>query len=133
MFVDFSLLTMDMLVNQASKFKFMSGGHGSVPMVLRTQGGIGDGLASQHSQCLEALFYHIPGLKLAIPSTPYDAKGLLKSAIRDEDPVIFMEHKLLYMRKGVVPKGDYLIEFGSGEIKREGLHPISKISPPPSS
>ncbi|HUV08967.1 MAG TPA: alpha-ketoacid dehydrogenase subunit beta [Spirochaetia bacterium] len=120
MFVDFALLTMDMMVNQAAKFKLMSGGKGRVPMVLRTQGGIGDGLASQHSQSLEALFYHIPGLRLATPSTPYDTKGLLKTAIRCEDPVIFMEHKLLYMTKSEVPEEEYLIEFGSGDIKREG-------------
>ena len=93
-----------------------------MPFVLRTQGGTGNGLAAQHSQSLEALFYHVPGLKVAIPSTPYDAKGLLKSAIRDDDPVIFIEHKLLYMSKGEVPEGEYAIPFGKGDIKRQGRH-----------
>jgi len=88
--------------------------------VMRTQGGVGDGLAAQHSQSLEALFYHIPGLKLVMPSTPYDAKGLLKSAIRDDDPVIFIEHKLLYMSKGQVPTTDYVVELGKADIKRSG-------------
>jgi pyruvate dehydrogenase E1 component beta subunit len=89
-------------------------------MVLRTQGGSGNGLAAQHSQSLEAWYYHIPGLKVVVPSTAYDAKGLLKSAIRDEDPVIFIEHKLLYMDKGPVPQTDYTIELGVGDIKRRG-------------
>ena len=92
MFVDFSLLVLDQIINQAAKYRFMTGGSGRVPMVLRSQGGVGNGLAGQHSQSLEAIFYHIPGLKLVMPSTPYDAKGLLKTAIRDDDPVIFMEH-----------------------------------------
>ena len=120
LFVDFMLLTLDQVINNAAKFRFMTGGQGRVPLVIRTQGGTGNGVAAQHSQSLEALFYHIPGLKLAIPSTPYDAKGLLKSAIRDDSPVIFMEHKLLYMTKGEVPSGDYLVEFGKGDIKRPG-------------
>jgi pyruvate dehydrogenase E1 component beta subunit len=120
LFSDFTMLIMDQLVNQAAKYKLMTGGMGRVPMVLRTQGGVGNGLAAQHSQSLESLFYHIPGLKLAMPSSPYDAKGLLKSAIRMDDPVIFMEHKLLYMGKGEVPEDDYLVEFGKGDIKRRG-------------
>jgi acetoin:2,6-dichlorophenolindophenol oxidoreductase subunit beta len=120
LFVDFSMLIMDQMVNQAAKYKFMTGGAGRVPLVLRTQGGVGNGLAAQHSQSLEALFYHIPGLKLAVPSTPFDAKGLLKSAIRLDDPVVFMEHKHLYMHEGEVPEEDYLIEFGRGDIKRRG-------------
>jgi pyruvate/2-oxoglutarate/acetoin dehydrogenase E1 component len=120
LFVDFSMLIMDQLVNHAAKYRFMTGGQGSVPMVLRTQGGVGNGLAAQHSQSLEAIFYHIPGLKLVMPSTPSDAKGLLKSAIRCDDPVIFIEHKLLYMNKGDVPEGDYSIELGKGDIKRKG-------------
>jgi pyruvate dehydrogenase E1 component beta subunit len=91
-----------------------------VPLVVRTQGGVGNGLAAQHSQSLEALFYHIPGLQLVVPSTPYDAKGLLKSAIRSDDPVIFMEHKLLYMSEGPVPPTEYLIPLGVGEVKRAG-------------
>jgi pyruvate dehydrogenase E1 component beta subunit len=120
LFVDFALLTMDQLVNQAAKCRFMTGGKGRVPLVVRTQGGVGNGLAAQHSQSLEALFYHIPGLKLAAPSTPYDAKGLLKSAIRDDDPVIFVEHKLLYTAEGEVPAGEYVIEPGEGDVKRVG-------------
>lgn len=120
LFVDFTGLIMDQIINQAAKYKFMSGDQGAVPMVLRTQGGAGNGLAGQHSQSLEALFYHIPGLKLVMPSTPYDAKGLLKSAIRDDHPVIFLEHKLLYMTKGEVPEEEYLIPIGKADVKREG-------------
>jgi pyruvate dehydrogenase E1 component beta subunit len=120
LFVDFTMLVMDQLVNQAAKYRFMTGGEGRVPMVLRTQGGVGNGLAAQHSQSLEAIFYHIPGLRLITPSTPFDAKGLLKAAIRDDSPVIFMEHKLLYMSKGEVPEGDYVVEIGRGDIKRKG-------------
>lgn len=120
LFIDFTMLILDQLVNQAAKFKFMTGGTGSVPLVLRTQGGVGNGLAAQHSQSLEAIFYHIPGLKVVMPSTPYDAKGLLKSAIRENDPVIFLEHKQLYMNKGYVPDEEYVIEFGKADIKKEG-------------
>ncbi len=120
LFVDFTMLAMDQLVNQAAKLRFMSGGRGKVPMVLRTQGGAGNGLAAQHSQSLEALFYHTPGLKVVMPSTPYDAKGLLKAAIRDDDPVIFIEHKLLYMTKGEVPEEEYVIPLGKADVKREG-------------
>ena len=120
LFVDFTALVMDQLINQAAKYEFMSGGQGKVPMVLRTQGGAGNGLAGQHSQSLEALYYHIPGLKLVMPSTPYDAKGLLKAAIRDDDPVIFLEHKLLYMTTGEVPEEEYIIRLGQAEIKRKG-------------
>jgi len=120
LFIDFALLALDQIVNQAAKYKFTTGGKGSVPLVIRTQGGVGNCLAAQHSQSLEALFYHIPGLKLVMPSTPYDAKGLLKSAIREDDPVIFIEHKLLYMTTGEVPEEEYLIELGKGDIKRSG-------------
>ena len=120
LFVDFAPMTMDMLINQAAKYKFMSGGQGTVPMVLRTQGGAGNGLAGQHSQSLEALFYHIPGLKVVMPSTPYDACGLLKSAIRDQEPVIFIEHKLLYMTKGEVPEEEFTVPLGEADIKRKG-------------
>ena len=120
LFIDFTSLILDQIANQAAKYKFMSGGNGKVPLVLRTQGGSGNGLAAQHSQSLEAWFYHVPGLKVVMPSTPYDAKGLLKSAIRDDDPVIFIEHKLLYRAKGHVPEGDYTIELGKGDIKRPG-------------
>ena len=120
LFVDFTALVMDQLINQAAKYEFMSGGQGKVPMVLRTQGGAGNGLAGQHSQSLEALYYHIPGLKLVMPSTPYDAKGLLKAAIRDDDPVIFIEHKLLYMTKGEVPEEEFIVRLGQADIKRSG-------------
>ena len=120
LFIDFSLLVLDHIINQAAKYKFMTGGKGKVPMVLRTQGGVGNGLAAQHSQSLEAIYYHIPGLKLVVPSTPYDAKGLLSAAIRDDDPVIFIEHKLLYMNKGLVPEEHYCIELGKADIKRRG-------------
>ena len=120
LFVDFTCLAMDQIINQAAKYEFMSGGQGKVPMVLETQGGAGNGLAGQHSQSLEALFYHVPGLKLVMPSAPYDAKGLLKAAIRDDDPVIFIEHKQLYMTKGEVPEEDYIVPLGQADIKRSG-------------
>jgi len=120
LFVDFASLIIDQIVNQAAKYRFMSGGRGKVPMVLRTQGGSGNGLAAQHSQSLEAWYYHTPGLKVVMPSTPYDAKGLLKSAIREDDPVMFIEHKLLYMTEGAVPQDEYTIELGVGDIKRRG-------------
>jgi len=120
MFVDFTTLTMDQIINQAAKYELMSGGQGKVPMVLRTQGGAGNGLAGQHSQSLEAIFYHIPGLKVVMPATPYDAKGLLKAAVRDDEPVIFIEHKLLYMTKGEVPETDYIVPLGQADIKRAG-------------
>jgi pyruvate/2-oxoglutarate/acetoin dehydrogenase E1 component len=122
LFVDFLLLAMDQVVNQAAKYRFMSGGEGRVPLVVRTQGGAGNSLAAQHSQSLEALYYHIPGLKVVMPATPRDAKGLLKAAIRDDDPVIFIEHKLLYMTEGEVPDDveDFVIPLGQAEIKRPG-------------
>jgi pyruvate dehydrogenase E1 component beta subunit len=120
LFIDFAMLVMDQIVNQAAKYHFISGGQGRVPMVLRTQGGAGNGLAAQHSQSLEALFYHVPGLKVVMPATPGDACGLLKAAIRDDDPVIFIEHKLLYMTKGEVPDGEYLVPLGKADIKKPG-------------
>lgn len=120
LFVDFAMLVLDQIINQAAKYRFMSGGEATVPFVLRSQGGVGNGLAAQHSESLEAIFYHIPGLKLVMPATPYDAKGLLKSAIRSDDPVIFLEHKLLYMTKGDVPDDDYTIEFGKADLKKSG-------------
>ena len=120
MFSDFMTLAMDQLVNQAAKTLFQFGGQASVPMVCRTPAGSGTGAAEQHSQSLEALFYHIPGLKIIMPSTPYDAKGLLKSAIRDNCPVIFIEHKLLYQSKGLLPEHEYLIPIGKADIKKEG-------------
>jgi pyruvate/2-oxoglutarate/acetoin dehydrogenase E1 component len=120
LFIDFLLQAMDQVVNQAAKYRFMSGGEGRVPMVIRTQGGAGNSLAGQHSQSLEALYAHIPGLKVVMPSTPRDAKGLLKSAIRDDDPVVFIEHKLLYMTDGEVPEGEELIPLGVADVKRAG-------------
>jgi pyruvate dehydrogenase E1 component beta subunit len=120
LFIDFSWLVLDQIANQAAKYQFMTGGDGKVPMVFRTQGGTGNGLAAQHSQSLEAVFCHVPCLKVVMPSTPYDAKGLLKTAIRDDSPVIFLEHKLLYMTEGDVPADDYTIEFGKGVIRRPG-------------
>jgi acetoin:2,6-dichlorophenolindophenol oxidoreductase subunit beta len=120
LFIDFLLLAMDQVVNQAAKYRFMSGGEGRVPLVIRTQGGAGNSLAGQHSQSLEALYHHIPGLKVVMPSTPRDAKGLLKAAIRDDDPVIFIEHKLLYMTEGDVPDEPYDVPLGQAEVKRVG-------------
>jgi len=118
---DFVALTMDMLVNQAAKFRYMLGGKPTVPMVLRGPQGGGIRMAAQHSQSLEAWFTHVPGLVVMAPSTPYDAKGMLTAAIRDDNPVIFLEHKMLYMEsKGVVPEQDYAIPIGKGDIKREG-------------
>ena len=120
LFIDFLMLGMDQVVNQAAKYRFMSGGEGRVPLVIRTQGGTGNSLAGQHSQSLEALFYHVPGLKVVMPSTPYDAKGLLKASIRDDDPVIFIEHKLLYMTDGEVADEPYEIPLGKADAKRAG-------------
>ena len=120
LYVDFAMLGMDMIVNQAAKFRLMTGGDGRVPFVMRTQGGAGGGVAAQHSQSLEALFYHIPGLRVVMPSTPADAKGLLKHALRQPDPVMFLEHKHLYMTKGMVPDGEHVVEFGKGDVKRAG-------------
>ena len=120
LFVDFAMLAMDQIVNQAAKFAFISGGQAKVPLVVRTQGGAGNGLAAQHSQSLEALFYHVPGLKVVMPSTPRDACGLLKAAIRDDHPVVFIEHKLLYMTQGPVPDEEYVVPLGKAEVKREG-------------
>jgi len=120
MYVDFSGLAMDQLVNQAAQNRFMFGGQARVPMVMRTQGGSGRGNAAQHSKSLEAWFAHVAGLKVVMPSTPADAKGLLTSAIRDDDPVIFLEHKLLYRTKGQVPTGEYLVPLGKADVKRAG-------------
>ena len=120
LFIDFALLAMDQIINQAAKFNFMTGGQGHVPLVIRTQGGAGNSLAGQHSQSLEALFYHIPGLKVVMPSTPYDAKGLLKASIREAEPVLFIEHKLLYQTEGEVPEEEYLIPLGKADVKCEG-------------
>lgn len=120
MFSDFVTITMDMIVNQAAKIRYMSGGQAKVPLVLRSAMGSGTGAGAQHSQCLESWFCHIPGLKVVAPSNPYDAKGLLKSAIRDDNPVIFYEHKLLYKKTGDVPECDFTIPIGKADIKRRG-------------
>ena len=120
MFSDFTTISMDQLVNQAAKMRYMFGGKAKVPMVVRTPGGSGTGAAAQHSQSLEAWFCHVPGLKVVVPSTPYDAKGLLKAAIRDDNPVMFFEQKLLYRKKGEVPEEDYIVPLGKADIKREG-------------
>lgn len=123
MYMDFITLAMDQIVNQAAKMRYMFGGKAQVPMVIRTPGGgAGRGNAAQHMQCLEAWFCHVPGLKVIMPSTPSDAKGLLKSAIRDDNPIIFVEHKLLYAVKAEVPDTDYTIPIGNGDIKRRGEH-----------
>jgi 2-oxoisovalerate dehydrogenase E1 component len=120
LYIDFSTLAMDQIVNQAAKAHYMFGGKARVPMVVRTQGGGGRGNAAQHSQSLEMWYVHTPGLIVIQPSTPYDAKGLLKSAIRDDNPVIFIEHKLLYNTKGPVPDEEYLIPIGVADVKRPG-------------
>ncbi|MBU3832004.1 MAG: alpha-ketoacid dehydrogenase subunit beta [Candidatus Desulfovibrio faecigallinarum] len=120
MFVDFIGVAMDQLFNQAAKMRFMFGGKAKVPMVLRMPQGAGVGAAAQHSQCLEAWFMHIPGIKVCIPATPADAKGLLVSAIRDDNPVVFLEHKLLYGIEGEVDDDLYEIPIGKGKVVREG-------------
>ena len=120
MYVDFSAIAMDQIVNQVAKVRYMFGGKAKASLVIRTQGGAGRSSAAQHAQSLEAWFMHIPGLKLVQPSTPYDAKGLLKTAIRDDNPVMFIEHKLLYPVQGPVPEDEYLIPFGQADVKRTG-------------
>jgi pyruvate dehydrogenase E1 component beta subunit len=120
MFVDFIGVALDQLYNQAAKMKYMFGGKAKLPITLRTTCGAGMGAAAQHSQCLEAWFMHIPGLKVVMPSTPYDAKGLLISAIRDDNPVVFLEHKMLYGTQGEVPEESYAIPLGKADVKREG-------------
>src|SRR5512142_3094259 len=120
MFGDFITLAMDQMVNQAAKVHYMSGGKLRVPMVMRTTLGATRRSAAQHSQSLHAWFSHVPGLKVAVPSTPYDAKGLLKTAIRDDNPVAFFEDKMMYTLKGPVPAEEYLIPFGVADVKRAG-------------
>ncbi|HEY8679231.1 MAG TPA: alpha-ketoacid dehydrogenase subunit beta [Candidatus Dormibacteraeota bacterium] len=119
-FFDFILIAMDQIINQAAKIRYMFGGNVSVPVVFRGPAGAGTGAAAQHSQSLEAIFAHIPGLKVIAPSTPRDAKGLLTAAIRDDNPVIFVEHKLLYKQKGEVPDGQFVLPIGVSEVKRQG-------------
>ena len=120
MYIDFSGLALDQIVNQAAQNRFMFGGQARVPLVVRTQGGSGRGNAAQHSKSLEAWFTHVAGLKVVMPATPADAKGLLTAAIRDDDPVMFIEHKLLYRTKGPVPDGEYVVPLGKADVKREG-------------
>ena len=120
MFSDFVSVCWDMILNQAAKMHFMFGGQVNVPIVIRTAAGCGTGAAAQHSQSLEAMLCHIPGIKVVVPSTPYDAKGLLKSAIRDNNPVLFLEQKTLYRTKGPVPESEYLIPLGKADVKRVG-------------
>ncbi len=120
MFGDFIGLAMDQIVNQAAKVHYMSGGKLRVPLVIRTTLGATRRTAAQHSQSLHAWVSHIPGLKVALPSTPYDAKGLLKTAIRDENPVIFFEDKMMYQLKGLIPDEEYTIPFGVADVKRAG-------------
>lgn len=119
-FSDFITIAMDQLVNQAAKTRYMFGGKGKVPLVVRTPAGSGTGAAAQHSQSLEAWMAHIPGLKVVQPSTAYDAKGLLKAAMDDDNPVIFYEHKLLYKTIGEVPEEQYSIPLGKADVKRNG-------------
>lgn len=119
-FSDFIMIAMDNIVNQAAKTRYMFGGKAKVPLVVRLPGGSGAGFAAQHSQSLEAWMAHIPGLKVVQPSTAYDAKGLMKAAIKDDNPVLFYEHKLLYNSKGEVPEEEYEISLGEADIKKEG-------------
>lgn len=121
MTINFSLLAMDQIVNHAAKMHYMFGGQWTVPLVVRTACGWGQ-LSATHSQSLEVMFAHIPGLKVTFAGTPYDAKGMLKSAIRDEDPVMFLEHANIYNVKGEVPDGDYVVPIGKSDVKRQGKH-----------
>jgi pyruvate dehydrogenase E1 component beta subunit len=127
MFSDFMAVCWDQIINEAAKMHFMYAGRINVPMVIRTASGAGTGASSQHSQSLENMYCHVPGLKVVVPSTPADAKGLFKSAVRDNNPVIFLEHKLLYGEKGEVPEEEYTIPLGRADIKRQGTD-VSFIS-----
>jgi pyruvate/2-oxoglutarate/acetoin dehydrogenase E1 component len=120
MYLDFITCAMDEVVNQAAKMRYMTGGQASVPMVIRLPCGLGRYVAAQHSQIMESWFMHVPGLQVVVPSTPKDAKGLLKTAVRSPDPVMFMEYKRIYTSEGEVPDEEFLIPFGEAEIKREG-------------
>ncbi len=120
MTINFALLAMDQIVNHAAKMCYMSNGQFPIPMVLRMPEGSGMQLGAQHSQHLEAWFAHVPGLKVVAPSTPYDAKGLMKAAIRDDNPVVFIENQLLYALKGEAPEEDYYVDLGTAEVVREG-------------
>jgi len=120
MYMDFLTIAMDQIVNQGAKNRYMFGGKTTVPIVIRTEGGAGRGIAAQHSQSLEAWFVHVPGIFVVTPATPYDAKGLLKASIRDDNPVLFVEHKMLYGVKGEVPEEDYIVPLGKANIMKEG-------------
>ncbi|MEH7250758.1 alpha-ketoacid dehydrogenase subunit beta [Neobacillus niacini] len=120
MFMDFIAVCFDQIINQAAKMRYMSGGQMTLPLVIRTQGGAGVNAGPQHSQSLEALLFHIPGIKVVMPSNPYDAKGLLKASIRDNNPVVFIENKALYGMKGEVPEEEYTIPIGQAKIVKEG-------------
>ncbi len=120
MFADFAAVTLDQIVNQAAKLRYMSGGQLTIPLTIRAAQGGGAGFASQHSQCCETWFMNAPGLKVVVPSTPADVLGLLKTAIRDNNPVVFLEHKFQYAEKGDVPDGEHLVPFGVANIVREG-------------
>lgn len=120
MFVDFTTLASDQIVNQAAKLRYMTAGQTKVPLVIRTAMGAGRRAAAQHSQSLHAWYCHIPGLKVVMPSTPADAKGLLKSAIRDDNPVLFLEDKMMYNQEGALPDGDHLVPIGEARIHRQG-------------
>ncbi len=120
MYIDFSAVAMDQIVNQVAKVRYMFGGKANTSLVIRTQGGAGRSSAAQHAQSLEAWFVHVPGLKVVMPSSARDAKGLLKAAIRDDDPVFFIEHKLLYLERGAVSEEEEIIPIGVAEVKREG-------------
>lgn len=120
MFIDFTTIAMEQIVNQAAKMRYMFGGKASVPMVLRTPGGSGTGAAAQHSQSLEAWFCHVPGLKVVIPSTSSDEKGLLRASIEDDNPVIFIEQKLLYRNWDPVPQESYIVPLGEADVKSSG-------------
>lgn len=119
---NFALLAIDQVINSAAKMRYMSGGQVGVPIVFRGPAGAALQLGAQHSQCFEAMYAHIPGLKVVMPATPADAKGLLKSAIRDDDPIVFMEGEMLYNMKGEVPEGEHLVPIGKAEVKRAGEH-----------
>jgi len=121
MYMDFSFVAMDQLLNQVAKTRYIFGGHARIPLVIRGQQGIGRGNAATHSQSVETIFMHFPGIKVACPSTPREAAGLLRFAIRDDNPVMFFEHKALYAQKGEVPDDpEFMIPFGQADIKREG-------------
>jgi pyruvate/2-oxoglutarate/acetoin dehydrogenase E1 component len=120
MYIDFATLAMEQIVNHAAKIRYMSGGQARLPLVIRTQEGAGKSAASQHTQSLEAWFVHVPGLYVVVPSTPYDAKGLLRSSIRNDNPVLFVEHKLLYGITGPVGETEYSVPLGVADVKREG-------------